>query len=106
MSSGQGSEFSMEVLKAAGVQLATREVAVGLAELLLKSSYGADELEIQRPLIAKDGGDRWIIEGSRRFGQAKTDRDDVDFGKIEIVIAKSDCRILKFIGDAKIRSPN
>ncbi|HEY2444880.1 MAG TPA: NTF2 fold immunity protein [Rhizomicrobium sp.] len=65
-------------------------VARDLAEIILKSGYGKRELDRQRPLVVKDRGDFWQIDGSynreRRPG-AK--------GSVMIQIAKTDGRVIR-----------
>jgi hypothetical protein len=40
------------------------QVALKMAELILNSVYGKDEIQRQKPFSIKDTGDSWIISGS------------------------------------------
>jgi hypothetical protein len=65
------------------------DTALKLAELVIASAYGAEEVEQQRPLTATDQADRWLIEGS-----LNKDRKVEGRGAVKVLIRKSDCRVL------------
>lgn len=44
------------------------ESALALAEVIIASAYGADELDRQMPLAVADGEDRWHVAGSFNQG--------------------------------------
>jgi hypothetical protein len=46
----------------------TREQAVSIAEPILKSAYGADAIDRQKPLVAKQNGDVWVVRGTLPIG--------------------------------------
>lgn len=91
-----GVDISMIVRRYSADDLATREIAILLAEELIKLDFGKDELDRQRPLIIGETPDRWTIEGSRR-PEIPSVRDNraID-GKVEMEIRKIDCQVLKF----------
>lgn len=104
LSSEPKPDISMMVLSAAGAKLVSRDVAEKLAAMLVESNYGKEELQRQSPFSAADGGDRWIITGSRRIGEFPAQKGYLDTGPFKIQISKSDCRILLFVREAVIGS--
>ncbi len=92
----------MTILRAAKVYLVPQEVARKLAELLVKANYGQDELKRQAPFSVVDGGDKWVISGSRKFGEFPDRQGYIDYGPMHIEIAKKDCQILAFVRSGEI----
>jgi hypothetical protein len=86
---------SMLLFHAAGVELASREIALALAEMIFKTVYGDEDFQTQTPLRAEDGGDRWVIEGSRRAEDYPVRPGQASEGKVQIVILKSNCQVVK-----------
>lgn len=67
-----------------------QETAIAIAELLLKSNFGVARLQEQRPLICRDSGDFWTVEGSQNKDRAKQGP-----GWVTIEIRKSNAQILR-----------
>jgi len=95
----------MLLLQATNTKLISEKIAVSLARDLIEEVYGKDELKTQEPLKALDGGETWIIEGNRKFGDKPTAENLPDYGKVELVVSKSDCRILKFTWEFMLSPP-
>jgi NTF2 fold immunity protein len=71
--------------------IGTAEVALKFAEIVLEYTQGKEELEEQRPLIVKDQGTTWRVEGSwnpdaREMELAK--------GRWRMVVKKHDAQII------------
>jgi hypothetical protein len=49
------------------------------------------------PLKLTDGGDRWIIEGSRNSDDYPAPEDELPTGPVLIEILKTNCQVLKLI---------
>jgi hypothetical protein len=69
------------------------DLAMKIAELILRSVHGDATFENQLPLTLKDGGDRWIIEGTAHRASSP-DLEDPKGGYLTITLQKSNCRIL------------
>lgn len=92
---------SMNMLEFSGCQLASRAIAVALAEMVIKDFYGEEEFEAQQPLSVSETPDRWIIEGSRPYDlEAPRSHHQLVDGKVTIEILKRNCRIVKLIRTA------
>jgi hypothetical protein len=102
MGSEQKPSLEMVAMAAAKVHLASREVAEKLAEILVKASYGEDELKRQLPFKIVDNGEKWSLIGNRKFGDVPGREGYLEYGAIRIEIAKKDCQILGFIRDGRI----
>jgi hypothetical protein len=89
-------DISMKPHRAAGTNLATREIALALAEMILKHAYGEEDFRMQLPLRVSETSDRWVIEGSRTYDYSKAVNNLVA-GKVEIEILKANCQIVKLI---------
>jgi hypothetical protein len=63
--------------------------AVALAEVLVESNFGVSKLEAQRPLVAYENGNFWIVEGS-----LNKERSVEGPGKLVVKIEKADASIL------------
>jgi hypothetical protein len=48
-------------------KIISKDLALYVARAVVEEVYGNDELERQGAFRASDGGDSWIVEGSRRF---------------------------------------
>lgn len=88
---------SMMMREALGSELASREIALALAEMILKDVYGDAHLKTQLPLHITDGGDRWIVEGSRQGEDYPAGPDELHWDKIVVEIRKMNCQVLKFL---------
>jgi len=69
------------------------DLAMKIAELILRSVHGDATFENQLPLTLTDGGDRWIIKGTAH-GASSPDLEDPNGGYLTITLQKSNCRIL------------
>lgn len=95
---GEFDDPSMNFLDFNGVQLATKDIAVALSEMVIESRFGKAELNIQKPLSISDGGDRWIVEGTRDYDEsAPRSMPQVVKGPVIVHIIKRNCRIVSFI---------
>jgi hypothetical protein len=75
--------------------LATREIAVALAELIFKDVYGEENFKAQLPLVVTEASDRWIIEGSKRYERKPLPFDQIWDGNVIIEILKFNCQVIK-----------
>ena len=66
-----------------------------MAEMIFKKIYGEDNFKTQLPLTTVDGGDRWIIEGSRNGDDYPAPPDQLVKGRVLIEILKANCQVLK-----------
>jgi hypothetical protein len=69
----------------------SEETAIAIAELLLRSNYGVDALQEQKPLTCRDDGEFWTVEGSQN-----KDRADDGPGWVTMEIRKSNSQVLRF----------
>jgi len=58
-------DISVMGYHALGATMASRDIALTMAEMIFKKIFGEEDFETQKPLKVTDGGDRWIIDGSR-----------------------------------------
>jgi hypothetical protein len=72
------------------------DLALKIAELILRSVHGDETYENQLPMKLTDGGDRWNIDGTVRRASSVY-LDDPEGGYLSISIQKSNCRILKMV---------
>jgi hypothetical protein len=92
--SDEPENMDMRLRRLMKVDVIDEGIALKLAEMVLKHTYGQSNVEGQLPLIATDQGDRWRIEGSKWVPFTQY----VDNSMVErsrIVIRKSDCRIVE-----------
>lgn len=73
--------------------MASREIALRLAELVIGEIYGEADFRTQIPLSIEDGGDVWRITGSRDGDKYPPDPGGIVAGPVSIHIVKRDCRI-------------
>lgn len=71
-----------------GTPLASRELALTIAEASYRTMFGDEALKTQLPLVVVDGGYRWIFKGS-----SAGSRDASEVAEIEVM--KADCRVLR-----------
>jgi hypothetical protein len=81
MSQSSPLDPSMLLLRAINTKLVSEKIAISLARNLIEEIYGKDELRAQEPLKALDGGETWIIEGNRKFGDIPTSDNLPDYGR-------------------------
>ena len=86
---------SMTLLRFTGTEMASQPIALALAEMIFKHVYGESDFESQLPLHVIDGGDRWIIEGSREPDDYAPIPGEVPRGKMRIVILKANCQVVQ-----------
>jgi hypothetical protein len=72
------------------------DLALKIAELILRSVHGDETYENQLPMTLTDGGDRWNIDGTVHAASSVY-LDDPVGGYLSISIQKSNCRILKMV---------
>jgi hypothetical protein len=90
-------DLSMMFLRGTGRLLASREIALALAEMLIKDYYGEDEFQAQKPLQIAETPDSGIIEGSREPDFESTKSGQSADGEITIEILKINCQVIKLI---------
>lgn len=95
-------DTSMLLWRASGRALVTRETALVLAQLIFIDVYGEEDFRSQAPLRIADGGDRWLIEGSRRGGSVSGNPGQLVKGRTEIAILKANCQVVRLIQKAEI----
>lgn len=90
-------DFSMTSYRAVGRVIATKELALVMAEYIAKDVYGEEDFKTQVPLKIEDGGDWWIITGSRKDEDNASDDSLLEMrrGPVTIVIRKVNCQVLK-----------
>ena len=71
----------------AATPVADAKAAISIAVPALKSAYGSEKIDLQRPLTAKLEGDRWHVQGTLLPGSIG--------GVAEAWIAKDDGRVLQ-----------
>jgi hypothetical protein len=67
------------------------EMAIGLAEVLIRHRWDADTLKLQQPLSARDAEDRWVVEGTPNALDPSSQS-----GPVHIELNEADARILSF----------
>lgn len=87
---------SMLLVRIAHRNLASKDIAATMAEMIFKEYFGEKELEAQRPLRIKEKSDRWVVDGSRAYNNTLP-RDQLRDGRITIEILKINCQVIKLI---------
>jgi len=64
------------------------EMAIELAEVLIRRRFGDDSLKAQQPLSARDAGEFWVIEGIPNASELAT-----GLGPVRIELKKADASI-------------
>jgi len=77
--------------------MASRDIALTMAEMIFKKVFGEDDFKTQLPLKLTDGEDRWIIEGSRNSDDYPAPEGELPVGPVVIEILKANCQVLKLI---------
>lgn len=93
----QPADISMVLRQASGDTLVDRSLALTIAEALFRKEIGDERLRKQLPLQVIDLGPSWLVKGTpnpRNPGRSPTGLQD---DHTEIVIAKADGRITRFI---------
>ena len=88
-------DVSMILLRAGGSEVVSKSIALSLAEMIFRHVFGDDDFKTQIPLNITDGGDRWIVEGSRRAEDHFLPDGQPALGNTQIEILKVNCRIVK-----------
>jgi hypothetical protein len=94
-------DLSMTLRRAAGSDLVDSAAAVSIAQTLFQKELGPERLKRQLPLQVSDLGTAWLVRGTPNMvdpGITPTGLTDI---ATEIVISKVDCRVLKFVTNAK-----
>lgn len=87
--------FSVMAYHALRATMASSEIALAMAEMIFKKAYGEEDLKTQLPLKLTDGGDRWIVEGSRNGDDHPVPEGKLHKGRALIEIRKANCQVLK-----------
>ena len=88
---------SVMLYHAAGKVMASPEIALRMAEMLIKKDYGEEHFKTQLPLQIFDDGDRWRIEGSRKGEDYEVPEGRLHEDKAVIEIRKTNCEVLKIV---------
>lgn len=86
------SAFAQRVLT--GELVKDAKTAIAITEILIKGNYGEIALSEQMPLIARDDGSIWVIEGS-----LNKDRSAEGPGTVIVKINKSDAKVISLLFD-------
>jgi hypothetical protein len=89
-------ELVMLLHEIGGLELASREIALVMAEMMVRKVFGEEHLQTQLPLQIIDKGDRWLIEGSRRGEDHRVSPIGIHDDKVIIEIRKRNCQVLNF----------
>ena len=81
-----------------GREFASRGIALGLGEMIVKELCCDQYAKSQLPLRVSDGGDRWILEGNGTPEQHPSDPEGYIRPKINMEIRKRNCQVTKFTG--------
>lgn len=92
--------LSVLAYHALGSVMATRELALTMAATIFKDVFGEDNFKTQLPLNLTDGGDRWIIEGSRDADDYPVPEGEFHDGPAIIEILKANCQVLKLMQES------
>lgn len=93
----------MLLYSGANLEMASEQIALSLAEMVLKRVYGEATVAEQLPLQISDGGDRWLVHGTQQvkgklpIGLLK--------GDMEVEILKANCQIIRLTQKAIIPAP-
>lgn len=85
--------------------LASRAVAIAMAEAIILDQDGAAGLEKQRPLDFEEAADRWIIRGNAEYEPMEPPFQQSYQGPVELEILKRNCRVLKYLHWVTIGPP-
>jgi hypothetical protein len=85
-------DMPMFLRRATETETISADIAIRIAEMVFAHNYGRDVTDHQLPLTVRDGGDRWIVEGSNLVASSPDLTDPVG-GKLRIAIMKVDGRI-------------
>ena len=90
-------DISMMLFRGTQRTLASREIALALAGMVLKEYYGEEEFKAQQPLKITETPDSWVIEGSREYEFESTPHGRLAEGKVEVEILKINCQVIKIV---------
>jgi NTF2 fold immunity protein len=99
-------DISMLLYRAGHTELVSQDLAISVATAVFRKIYGEEDFETQLPLRVTDGGDRWIIDGSRVAKEYSTPADRPEKGNVEIIILKVNCQIVKLIQNGYLKVPS
>lgn len=89
-------DFTMWAYWQYGDRLVTRDLALALANRLVRNKFGAADLDEQLPFGVIETDRTWVIAGNKSLLLWPVADGPPVFGKIELIISKKDCRILSF----------
>ena len=87
---------SMIMRRAGGEELASREIALSLASMIIERVYGEGELAAQLPIQVTELPGSWLVEGSKDYDYSNPEEDYLVLGRITLEIAKANCQVLQF----------
>ena len=97
---GSGRDISMDLRKAAGIDLITSEIALDIAKLLFEKHYSKDTTSTQLSLDVADLGDRWEVVGTKQHPQMQTKVQGLIGGRLVVHVMKDDGRVVQLVQEA------
>ena len=95
------SQFLLSIEVISGGIVNNPDIATDIAALIIANHYGEDQLEKQKPLVASDQSDQWLVEGSYN-----KNRSIEGPGPIKIWIRKRDARIMEMEAPSIMKIPS
>ena len=86
---------TMKLYDAAGRNLITDAIALGISRLVFIEVFGQADFDHQTPLAVRDEGKTWIVEGSRQYDYASQSEDQLVHGRALIEIVKRNGAIVR-----------
>ncbi len=95
--SGEDEDTSMLLYRASGYDLASKEIALKVGEMVILRVFGEEDYRTQIPLSVEEQKDRWIIRGTRNAEEHPEAPGVARRGAVELSILKRNCQIIKLI---------
>ena len=86
-----------KLFEISGKKLATRELALVMAEMIIKDQAGEAELKVQQPLKITETEDSWLVEGSREYDFDATPPMQAADGPYLVEVLKLNCQVVRAI---------
>lgn len=99
-------DVSMKLRDDTSRPLASRAVAIAMAEAIILDQEGAAALEAQRPLDVEEAPDRWIIKGQAQYAPMAPPFQQSLQGPVELAILKRNCRVVRYMHWVTIGPPD
>lgn len=85
-----------------GRPLIDEKFSVVYAEYVISLIYGAEELELQKPLTVREAGEAWEIEGSLGFDSGVISETGSIKGSVTVYINKSTGEVLSVMRHGRV----